>query len=190
MKIIQTQNQVLTTFRSLKNIIISIGLIMVLIGSLVITSCSPTVPGDKLYENEEALMSVFEENIDEFTSIIEMVQTQELIHKYFEDYAKLSIGNIARCKKYLDKDNYNKLKEFWEKYQPNSLSNTSITFLIDCLKEDYQGPSSIDFIYFPGGTLDEVIDLQTYYMNGIREGTGQCQELHDGWFAFIDYEKP
>ena len=163
---------------------------MVLIGSLMISSCSPIVAGHKLYKNKDAVMSVFEENIDEFKSIIEMVQTDGLMEKYFEDYAETSIVNIARCKKYLDKDHYKSLKEFWEKYRPNSLRKTSITFLIDSSKEDNQEPSSIAFIYFPGGTLDEVIDLQTSYMNGIRKGTGQCQELHDGWFAFLDYERP
>lgn len=145
-------------------------------------ACSTTVSGHKVYESRESLIETFEANADEFTSVMETVQSSGVMEAYFEEYYETGIVDITRCKKYMEKDQYRELMEFWEKYKPYCLYRDCLNFI--AVLPGFDGPQNVDLVYLPGGTAEEVVESNTYYWNLFyTDGTGQIEELHDGWFA-------
>lgn len=103
---------------------------LVIVGAVVIFNlCCPPY-NYKYYDSSDQVIELLEKNKEEFNEVMRIIDETKVFTKLLCDESETKCSNSWYIKKYVAKDDYEIIKDFWDAYQPYYMGHGWMSFLI------------------------------------------------------------
>lgn len=171
MKIIRTQDrESIGSSRNGKRLdcrlgcIVPLIVLLALVGALFIDNLFYPPSNYKRYDSSDQIIDLLENNKEEFNEVMGIIDETEAFLNRFRDGKDNKASNSWSIKKYVTKDEYKIIKNFWDAYQPYYMGHTWMDFQINegrCVYLFYNMDSMKSY-YSQSGTITQIDD--NWYM--------------------------
>lgn len=82
----------------------------------------------KEYDNADQIISLVENNFEEFNSFLDVIDSTPAFGKVFDKSGRLNIFDYRDLKQYMSEDDYTIVCNFWTKYKPKFMRKNAVIF--------------------------------------------------------------